>query len=588
MSRRRRKRKKKPDPPDRTGAGRKAPEERKPEGQEPDEKKQKKDEQKKGKRKSPARNLVETIVVVVVLVLVLRLFLVEAFKIPSSSMEPTLLGHPYHGDRVLAWKPSVTLSSPGRWSVCVFVKHPDRMERANDPKVDDRNFIKRVVGLPGDRLLLAGGDVFVRRRGGGDYADEYLIKRKPASVQEEVWLPVYESRFDRDRPGVPPWRLDEGLAHDPDQGRVAGRSDGTAWARFAANHYEDDKGLVTNLYLRESRLKVTCPHCATGFQADFSTSRTRVRCPTDECGKGLDVLRDDLLRGAVARLECPSCRRQVSGRREELAGGCPNCGRPLPDSRVARATSAPGRYPLSRDEEAAVADIRVSFDVRAPEAGGCILVELSVDEERYVARVPLGGGTASLSGPAPVGSVESQAPVAPFAALESSAGQKGDLRSAARRVSFAKVDQALVLCVDGEELIRKECDVDWRRRAGRPGSNSVRIGIEGAGAAFERVRIERDLHYLPRGNADLVEFYSSARRRWLSEPLPGRHGGGPRVGAGDAIRMREELGATQFVMLGDNSPSSYDGRMWPPVEKGDMVGRAFFLFWPPARMRRVR
>ena len=146
-------------------------------------------------------------------------------------------------------------------------------------------------------------------------------------------------------------------------------------------------------------------------------------------------------------------------------------------------------------------------------------------------------------------------------------------------MSFAKVDQALVLCVDGEEIIRKEYSVDWKERAARPTSNSVRIGIEGARAAFERVLIERDLHYLPRGNPDLFEFYSAARGRWTLEP---------RAGEGDAIRMRERLGESQFVMMGDNSPSSYDGRMWPPVEKGDMVGRAFFLFWPPSRMRWVR
>jgi len=169
--------------------------------------------------------------------------------------------------------------------------------------------------------------------------------------------------------------------------------------------------------------------------------------------------------------------------------------------------------------------------------------------------------------------------VKPFMSARNATAAGEDASGPARRVSFAKVDHALVLCVDGEELIRKEYDVDWRKRVGRPTSNSIRIGIEGARAEFAGVLIERDLHYIPRGNPGLYEYYSVARGRWTGEP---------RAGEGGAIRMRERLGPSQFVMLGDNSPSSYDGRMWPPVEKGDMVGRAFFLFWPPSRMRRVR
>jgi len=569
MSKRRRKRKKKPDSAERTGAGGTAPGELSPED--------KADEKKQGKKKSPARNLIETVVVVAALVLVLRGFLLEAFKIPSSSMEPTLLGHPYHGDRVLAFKPSVTLGTPGRWSVVVFLKRPDRLERSKG-ETSSRNFIKRVVGIPGDRLMLAGGDVFVE----GAKPDDHAIARKPSRVQEEVWHPVYDSRYDRDRKGTPPWKLDDGLAHDSEKGTISSRSEGTAWARFAVNNHEDDNGLVTNLYVKRLRIGVVCPGCGREFKADIGTTRTRVPCPG--CGKVIDVLADPpadpaepespeeiertRFRVWVGCTDCPdafeaalpSLRRQVS---------CPRCGKPI----------TPACYPVRREGEVPVADVRVSFDVRASAGRGWVLAELSVDDDRYVARVPLGGGAASVSGPASVGSVESAAPVPPFVSAQSATAAGEDAPGAARRVSFAKVDQALILCVDGSELIRKEYDLDWRKRVGRPTSNSIRIGIEGARAAFDRVLIERDLHYLPRGNPELFEFYSVARGRWQPEP---------RAGEGGAIRMRETLGASQFVMLGDNSPSSYDGRMWPPVEKGDMVGRAFFLFWPPSRMRRVR
>ncbi|MHC4505420.1 MAG: signal peptidase I, partial [Planctomycetota bacterium] len=530
------------------------------------------------KKKSPARNLIETVLVVGVLVLVLRGFLLEAFKIPSSSMEPTLLGHPYHGDRVLAFKPSVTIGTPARWSVVVFLKRPDRLERSKG-ETTSRNFIKRVVGVPGDRLMLTGGDVFVE----GAESDDYSIARKPPSVQEEVWHPVYDSRHDRDRKGAPPWKLDGGLAHDFEKGTISSRSEGTAWARFAVNHHEDDGGLVTNLYVKRLRIGIVCPGCGREFKADIGTTRTRVGCPG--CGRAIDVLADPpaaeptepaapdevertRFRVWVGCTDCPDAlEAPLPGLRRQVP--CPRCGKPI----------TPACYPVRREGEVPVADVRVSFDVRSSAGRGWVLAELSVDDDRYVARVPLGGGKASVSGPASVGSVESAAPVPTFASARSATAAGEDAPGEARRVSFAKVDQALVLRVDGEEIIRKEYDLDWRKRVGRPTSNSVRIGIEGARAAFARVLIERDLHYLPRGNPELYDFYSVARERWTGEP---------RSGEGGAIRMRERLGESQFVMLGDNSPSSYDGRMWPPVEKGDMVGRAFFLFWPPSRMRRVR
>ena len=72
-----------------------------------------KDDAKK-KPKSTMRSLGETAVILVVVVVVLRGFLLESFKIPSSSMEPTLIGNTYYGDRVLAWKPSVLWCTTSR------------------------------------------------------------------------------------------------------------------------------------------------------------------------------------------------------------------------------------------------------------------------------------------------------------------------------------------------------------------------------------------------------------------------------------------------------------------------------------------
>lgn len=78
---------------------------------------------------------------------VLRTWCVEAFRVASGSMEPSLLG----GDRILVDKLAYVLGSPRRGDVVVFQR-----------KVDgDRTYIKRVVGLPGERVRIVGDVVFV-------------------------------------------------------------------------------------------------------------------------------------------------------------------------------------------------------------------------------------------------------------------------------------------------------------------------------------------------------------------------------------------------------------------------------------------
>ncbi len=99
------------------------------------------------KEKSLFREYAESILLAVVLAIVLRQFVVQAFKIPSGSMEETLL----IGDHILVNKFLYYFTTPKRFDIIVF----------KYPWDEDRDFIKRVIGLPGDRVQVRRRQVYV-------------------------------------------------------------------------------------------------------------------------------------------------------------------------------------------------------------------------------------------------------------------------------------------------------------------------------------------------------------------------------------------------------------------------------------------
>ncbi len=119
------------------------------------------------KKKSNIRETIEAVVVAFLIALVIRTFVIQAFKIPSGSMIPTLLV----GDHILVNKfllgtpvdipfTNITLfkmpglRKPRRGDIIVF-KYPE------DPK---RDFIKRVVGVGGDVVMSKDKVVYVNGR----------------------------------------------------------------------------------------------------------------------------------------------------------------------------------------------------------------------------------------------------------------------------------------------------------------------------------------------------------------------------------------------------------------------------------------
>ena len=133
-------------------------------------------------RKSTFREYAESIGMAVAFALVLRAFVIEAFIIPSASMEPTL----QKGDRLFVNKGSygvripfttikvVDFGPPERGDVVVFVfpreearehtsKLPPQRRTCVDPDSlsEEKDYIKRVIGLPGDRIKMINNQLYL-------------------------------------------------------------------------------------------------------------------------------------------------------------------------------------------------------------------------------------------------------------------------------------------------------------------------------------------------------------------------------------------------------------------------------------------
>lgn len=93
------------------------------------------------------KDVAESILIAVVLAFLIRIFVFQPFYIPSSSMEPTLMP----GDRIIVNKFIYRFREPARGEVMVF-KYP------LDPK---RDFIKRVIGLPGDSVEIKDSTLYI-------------------------------------------------------------------------------------------------------------------------------------------------------------------------------------------------------------------------------------------------------------------------------------------------------------------------------------------------------------------------------------------------------------------------------------------
>ena len=127
--------------------------------------------------KSKVREYVEAILIAVVIAFFIRTFVIQAFKIPSGSMKPTL----QIGDHILVTKfiygvkvpiirnTLVSISEPKRGDIVVFIYPEDR----------SKDFVKRVIGVAGDTIEIKDKKIYLNglpyNDNHGIYTDDMII-----------------------------------------------------------------------------------------------------------------------------------------------------------------------------------------------------------------------------------------------------------------------------------------------------------------------------------------------------------------------------------------------------------------------------
>jgi len=133
-------------------------------------------------KKNVIREYAEAIIIAILIALFIRTFVVQAFKIPSGSMKPTLLV----GDHLLVnkfvygikipflRKTLIPVDNPERGDIVVFIYPVDR----------SKDFIKRVVGVAGDKIEIKNKRIYINgspsNDGHGVHTDSLIF---PGSLQ---------------------------------------------------------------------------------------------------------------------------------------------------------------------------------------------------------------------------------------------------------------------------------------------------------------------------------------------------------------------------------------------------------------------
>jgi len=562
------------------------------------------------------RETVESIVIAFVLAFLFRTFEAEAFVIPTGSMAPTLMGRhkdvncpkcgyryqvgaseeepsedrdqlpskiiagecpicryvmpmgpdiagapmpgqarvpvqsSYNGDRILVNKYLYTMRDPERWDVVVF-KYP------GDAKM---NYIKRLVGLPGETLKIYQGDIFIGPTGAKNDED-FKIERKPADKVLAMRQLVHDTEHDPAELDAAGWPL---RWHVPPGDAAAWKLDKNAEGSRVRQRYSVDAPTDKTAWLRYENLQ-----------------------PTND-----DWQQATLPNAGQTK---PFANLDRSQRRRLITDSNPYNARI--DQGIPHFNGL--QVPAQRLGLHWVGDLMVEADVQVQTAGGELILDLVEGGKHFDCTIDLKTGEAKLS----AGGLANFAPIAKTKVIG----------PGKYHVAFANVDDQLLLWVDGR-LVSFEGDTGYDatkvfgdRRGIRPQTSDadlgdlapVGIGARGAKLDVTRLQVWRDIYYIAdsweRNSGSVVTDFHPFDPSLLE--LPTNPSMWNRFGERNEAIF--PIGEEQLFVMGDNSAESSDARLWARgtqrqtnigwyravpggayLDKRLLIGKALSVYWP--------
>lgn len=573
-------------------------------------------------RQESTRETVESIVVAFLLAFLFRAFEAEAFVIPTGSMAPTLYGRHketnceqcghlitigaseevddagylrsrletslcpncrapnfiknapvFRGDRILVNKFPYELKEPRRWDVVVF-KYPE------EPKT---NYIKRLVGLAGETILIRRGDLHRVEKDG----DVQVLRKSDPFKQRELQILVY----DNDYPETP--LLEKGwprrwapVARDNDRRKQSDDiDDNGANSSIVAGWREATDGWQLQNDGHSFRLDGTGAAKGTHwlryrhFVPNSDTWRNVIDKDVDQEGNDRESLND--FGQARSKIVKP-LRRPMPQLITDFCGY--------------NAFSSGHDFDL--DAYFWVGDLTLSCDVQIKQLDekAELLLELNEGAHRYRCRINPNTGEAQLASLIWMSRDKEE---------EEDLGKATTpIRGAGKyQLEFANVDNRLCLWVNGKLTTfgpKAEYPLPESEDFGPQDDDLIPVGIAASGMNVDvaHLQIHRDIYYRSSHVEQSQDFspWGHEQDEWSPcSALPHL-----RSLLSDPVRWNEsykacvrdakfELGPDEFLMLGDNSPRSKDSRLWGndrraqhrhAVPRSALVGKAFYIYWP--------
>lgn len=522
----------------------------------------------KPKHEESVRDTIESILFAFILAFLYRTFEQEAFVIPTGSMAPTLYGRhkegdceacgfhitvgasqefdadrgvlgqferitaagcpncgfintsfrdalAFNGDRILVNKFPYEFGEPHRWDVFVF-KFPEQ------PKI---NYIKRLVGLPGETLRIRGGNLYSVAEN-----QEAMLRKDPAK-QKVLQIPVYDD------------------AHAPEKLIAAG--------------WPERWGSMT---LAEQAGEPVWQNSESGWKPDRSGRTYTLSSPAGDAPQWLryrHYLPDSNVWQALERQAPLAPRARLIG---DL------CGYNLT---VSKADPRLDNGPFW------VGDLTINLrlELRSVTENSSLQLELCEGTSWYRCRINPQTGAALLE------EVNTQLGLAAKTLAEAkNCGVRG---TGTYDLAFANVDNRLCLWVNHRLVdFGAAATLPDAGATGNPypaATDLTPVGFAGSGveATLSRLILERDTYYRVAFPGNMpVETWSLAE----TVHSPQQWGRAYADFLKDHGQRDIKIDPDHFLAFGDNSPESNDSRMWthlpPAVPREYLVGKAFFIYWP--------